>query len=172
MNALQIAQLFIGGFYVFAGVLITRMALTSRVLDHAIAAITAEKPKRADTLLTVWNLALAIVILAGGAALMFRIEVAVWLFLAAAVAQAAYLYLLAPNYFDRIDPPDAKGRRQTTNAFFIYSAATAFVGTCYAHGQLLAWSDIGWPALALEGAIVIAHLAYIAWGLSRPSKSI
>jgi hypothetical protein len=172
MHALEIVQLLIGGFYVFAGVLITRVALTSRVLDQAIAAISAEQPSRADTLLTAWHLASATLILAGGAALMLRLEAAVWLFLAAALAQAAYLFVIAPNYFDRSDPPDAKGRQQTTNAFFVYSAATAFVVWCYANTQLRPWSDVGWPILALAGAIVAAHIAYIAWGLSRPRKSL
>jgi hypothetical protein len=172
MPALEIIQLLIGGFYVFAGVLVTRVALASHVLDQAIAAISAEKPSRADTLLTAWHLASASIILAGGVALMFRLDVAVWLFLAAAAGQGAYLFVLAPKYFDRIDPPDSSGRRQTTNAFFIYSAATAFVVWCNAQGRLLPWSDFGWPALAFAGLIVAGHLAYIAWGLSRPGKAL
>jgi hypothetical protein len=172
MPALEIIQLLIGGFYVFAGIVVTPVALTSHVLDQAIASISAEKPSRADRLLTVLHLASASIILAGGVALMFRLDVAVWLFITAAVGQGAYLFVLAPKYFDRVDPPDARGRQQSTNAFFIYCAATAFVVWCSAQGRLLPCSDVGWPALAFAGFIVAGHLAYIAWGLLRPGKSM
>jgi hypothetical protein len=172
MHALEIVQLLIGGFYVFAGVIVTRVALTSHVLDQDIAAIAAEKPSRADTLLTGWHLASATVILAGGVALMFRLEAAVWLFITAALGQAVYLFVLAPTYFDRTDPPDARGRQQSTNAFAIYCAATAFVVWCYDQGRLLPWSEVGWPKLAMAGLIGAAQLAYVAWGLSRPRKSL
>ncbi len=148
----------------FAGAVITRMALSSRVVDHAIAAISGKKPSRADSLLSVWHLVCATIILAGGVALMFGLEIAVWLFLTASCAQALYLYVLAPSYFDRVDPPDARGRQQTTNAFFVYSAASAFVVGCYSQGHLLKWGDVGWPSLTLAGMIVAAHLASIAWG--------
>ena len=34
-------------------------------------------------------------------------------FAASALAQAAYIYVLAPRYFDAAEAPDARGRRQT-----------------------------------------------------------
>ena len=91
-------------------------------------------------------------------------------FLASALGQAAYLFVVA-RWFDTDDPPDQKGRRQSTNAFVVYSAATAFVLWAAAKGRLVSWQDVPWPVLAGAGSAVAAYAAYMIWLLARPLRS-
>jgi hypothetical protein len=172
MPGVEILLCLVGAFYAFAGFAATRAGLTSHFVDRAIAAIAAKKPSRAETMQTYWLLAAAAVIGAGGLALMFLIDVAVWLFLASATGQAIYLLYLAPRFFDAAEAPDAAGRRQTINAFVIYLASTAFVVWGYLNGKLLTVSQSSWPALALPAALVVAHIVYVLRTLSgAPTKS-
>ncbi|MBN8913822.1 MAG: hypothetical protein J0H65_17540 [Rhizobiales bacterium] len=167
VDGFKIALCAIGAFYVFAGYVATRAALTSHFIDRAIAAIAAKKPTRIESARSCWFLFSATLVLAGGVALLFLIDVAAWLFLACAAGQALYLFYLAPRVFDGEDAPDPTGRRQTTNAFVIYLAATAFVVWALPVGKLTPWRDTAWPVLALAAALVAAHVAYIAWTLAR-----
>ncbi len=129
-DTIELTDIFLramGAFYAFAGVVATRVGLTSHFLDQAIAAIAAKKPTRAENAQAAWLLAGAAMVLVAGVLLLAGLELAAWAFLATAAAQATYIYYVAPRYFDVADPPDARGRQQTTNAFVIFSAATAFV---------------------------------------------
>jgi cytochrome b subunit of formate dehydrogenase len=148
-----------------------RVALTSHLLDRALAAITLERLRPVERAQTLWLLCSAVLVLAGGIALMLLLELAVWLFLASAAGQALYLAWLAPRYFDAADPPDAKGCRQTANAFVIYTAATAFVVWASYTGRLAPWQELPWPLLALAAAAVAAHAGYVAWMYGRPLAS-
>ena len=163
MDATEIVLRLIGAFYVFAGYVATRAALTSLFIDRAIAAIACQKPSAAETAQSTWMLVAACVVLAGGAALMVLLDVALWLFLASAIGQAVYLFHVAPRYFDVESPPDPAGRRQSVNAFVIYLAATAFVAWAAAGGSLVAWQDASWPLLAAPAAVVAAHVGYVVW---------
>jgi hypothetical protein len=163
----QLALRLVGAFYAFAGFIAARSALTSHFLDRAIAAIAAQKPKGVETAQAVWLLTAAFVILAGGAALMLLLDIAVWLFLASAVGQIAYT---APRYFDVGDPPDPDGRRRSYNAFVIYLAATAFVVWAYLTGRLLDWRAVPWQLLALFAAVVAGYAARTTWQLTRPFR--
>lgn len=156
----------VGAFYVLAGYLATRAAVMSLFLDRAIAAIAAEKPSRKDVAQSYWLIAAAALVLAGGAALVVSLDIAAWLFIASAIGQAAYLFYVAPRFFDD-DDTDAAGRRQTTNAFILYLLATALVVWAFSSGRLQSWQDAGWPALAVAGGLVAAHLVYVAWSLSK-----
>jgi hypothetical protein len=167
IDGMKIALCAIGAFYAFAGYVATRAALTSHFMDVAIAAIAAKKPSRTETAQSYWLLSAATLVLAGGVALLFLIDVAAWLFLASAIGQAVYLYFLAPRFFDVEDAPDAVGRRRTTNAFLIYVAATAFVVWALSQGKLTPWQDVPLPVLALCGALIAAHVAYVFWTLRR-----
>jgi hypothetical protein len=160
----------VGAFYAFAGYVATRAALTSHFLDRAIAAIACKKPSSAEVRLTYWLLSAATLVLAGGVALAFLLDVAPWLFVASAAGQALYLFVLAPRYFDVEDPPDPRGRQQSTNAFVVYLAATAFVVWAAATDKLVTWQDLGW-LLAVPATAVAAHLAYIVWTLAG-SRSV
>ena len=167
MEIADIALRVIGAFYAFAGYVATRAGLTSYFVDRAIAAIALKKPTAAETAQTVWLLCAAMAILAGGVALMLLMELAAWLFAASTLAQVAYLFFIAPRYFDRDDPPDARGRQQSTNAFVVYAAATAFVLWAAFKGRLLSWQDVPWPLLAAAGAALAAHVGHVLWLVAK-----
>ncbi len=168
----DVALRLIGAFYVFAGFVASRATLTTYLLDRAIAAISAKRPTNVETARTVWLLVAAFVILAGGVALMLGLEWAAPLFAVSAAAQAAYIFVVAPRYFDVDDPPSPAGRRQTTNAFVVYLAATAFVAWAFATDRLTPWQNLQPPLLAAGAAAVIAHATYILrqlYVMIRPS---
>jgi hypothetical protein len=167
----QIALFVIGAFYVAGGFLATRAALTSRFIDRAIAAIAMEPVDRRETQRYAWLLTASVLILAGGAALLVMSQLAVPLFVVSAAGQAAYIYVAAPHYFDKADPPDERGRRATRNAFFVYMAATAFVVLSALGGSLFppeATSPVAWIAFA---GIVAAQVGYIGKTLAAPKPS-
>jgi hypothetical protein len=161
----------LGAFYAFAGYIAARAGLTSRLMDHAIATIGGTKPDPRETQQSLWLLFGSVIIFAGGAALFLLLDVAPWLFAASAIGQAAYLLVLAPRYFDLADPPDERGRRQSTNAFLIYTAVTFLVIWAAASGNLIAWQDAPWPLLAAFFAAVAVHAGYVARHFLRPLKS-
>lgn len=171
VDGIKIALCAIGAFYVFAGYVATRAALTSHFLDRAIAAIAAKKPTATETAQSYWFLFSATLVLAGGATLLFLVDVAACLFVASALGQALYLFYLAPRFFDGEDAPDPVGRRQTTNAFVIYTAATAFVVWALSVGKLTPWREAAWPVLALVAALIASHVAYIAWTMAKSPSS-
>ena len=107
----------IGAFYTFAGYVATRSAMMSRFLDQAIGAIAAQKPKPLETAQNAWLLATSALVLIGGVLLLAGIELAAWVFALSTLGQGAYIYYVAPRFFDADDPVDASGRRQTANAF-------------------------------------------------------
>jgi hypothetical protein len=164
----QIALFVIGAFYVAGGYLATRAALMSRLIDNAISAIAMEKPSKAATLKSAWLLTTAVLVLAGGAALLILSQLAVPLFVVSAASQAAYVYVLAPRLIDKNDPPDEAGRRRTRNALYLYLIATAFVLLSALGGSLFppaGNSSAAWLAFV---AIVGGHLAYVARSLWFP----
>ncbi|WP_072396677.1 hypothetical protein [Hyphomicrobium sp. CS1GBMeth3] len=176
VDGVQITLCVVGAFYAFAGYVATRAALTSHILDRAIAAIASTRPSNRETAQSMWLLAAATVVLAGGVALVFLLDIAAWLFLASAIGQALYLFYVAPRYFDTEDPPDPRGRRQSTNAFVLYVLATAFVLWALSTDRLTNWQDAGWLPLAGLAVVLAAHVGYVIRILvgtpaSRASKS-
>jgi hypothetical protein len=167
----DIALRLIGAFYAFAGYVATRAGLTSYFIDRAIAAIALKKQTAPETAQTAWLLSAAVQVLIGGVLLMLQMDLAAWAFAASSLAQVAYLFLVAPRYFDVDDPPDPQGRRQSTNAFVVYTAATAFVLWAALTGRLVPWRDVPWPLLALAGATVAAHVAHTIWLLAKAPAS-
>jgi hypothetical protein len=164
----------IGAFYAFAGVVATRSAMMSRFLDQAIAAISLQKTKPAETAQSAWLLVTAAVVLAGGVFLLAGMQLAAWTFVVSALGQAAYIYVLAPRYFDREDPPDAQGRQRTTNAFVIYTAATAFILWAAYRGRLVGVGEVSTPALVAVGGALLLYAGYLAralWWSPRRSRA-
>jgi hypothetical protein len=175
LDGVDIALRLMGAFYVFAGYVASRSALMSSFLDRAIAAIGGSKPAGIEQAQTYWFLVSALVVLAGGVALMALLEAAAWLFVLSALGQAAYLTIVAPRVFDAVDPPDETGRRQTRNAFVIYLAATAFVLWALTTGRLDRWQDANPGVLAVVAAAILMHAGYIVWTISRgpsPTSSL
>ena len=155
----------IGAFYAFAGVVATRSAMMSRFIDQALAAISLQKPKPAETARSVWMFAGAALVLAGGVFLLAGLKLAAWTFAASTLAQASYIYVVAPRYLDAEDPPDAQGRQQTTNAFVIYAAATAFIVWAAYRGRLAGVGDVSTPALVAVGGALLLYGGYVAKAL-------
>lgn len=167
MDSLNVAHaglIAVGAFYAFAGLVGIRAALHGRLLDIAIAGIALEKPPFVETARGLWLLLSGVVVLAGGLFLVLRLDWAAAAFVAAALGQAVYLLVLAPLYFDVAEPPDAKGRQQTINAFILYAAATLLVLWAYRTGKLMGPDAVGWP-LVWGGLAMIG--ASLAWGLFR-----
>ena len=159
----------VGAFYAFAGVVAARSGLMSRMLDKTIAAIGGERASAAETARALWMVCASIVILAGGVALMLRTGLAAWLFTISALAQGLYLGLIAPRYLDPADPPDAAGRKQTTNAFVIYLAATAFVLWAHATGRLVDWHMLPWPLVPVAVCAIGAFAGYALLTFFNPT---
>jgi hypothetical protein len=156
-----------GAFYVFAGYIATRAALTSRLLDVALAAISGKRPSAIETAQTCWHGAAAALVLAGGAMLALMRDGAQWAFLASLGGQAVYLFIVAPLVFDRDDPPDPKGRGQTTNAAMLYGLATAAVLWAAASGMLRPWEPISAAIFGLACATFLGWLAMSLFASSR-----
>lgn len=170
MDGTEIALRSIGAFYTFAGLVAARAALTSNLLDVALAAITLKKPDRIDTHRTIWLVGLSVLIFAGGVALLLLLEPAAWLFVANAIIQALYFAALGPYYFDAADPPDPAGRRRSINAFVIYCASTAFVVWAAYGGRLIPLSNASGFLLGAGIAAVALHVGYIVRHLWFPPK--
>ncbi len=165
----------IGAFYAFAGFVATRAGMTSHFLDRAIAAISLKKPSQVETARTTWLLSAAALVLAAGVTLLAGLQLAAWIFLASALGQALYIYFLAPRFFDREDPPDATGRRQTTNAFVIYSAATLFVVWAAWRGRLTPLGDATAIELAAVAAMLLlygADVVRLLWWTPKSSPAL
>lgn len=152
----------VGAFYVFAGTVATRAALTDRFADRVIAAIDGTAPNPVERQKSAWLILSSAVVFAGGVALAAGLDVARWLFVAAAAGQAVYLFALAPWYFDKADAPDPRGRRQTTNAFVVYVAATALVLWAAAMGRLVAIAAAPTWLLAVAALALVAFAGWIA----------
>ncbi|MFA5899506.1 MAG: hypothetical protein WC829_10380 [Hyphomicrobium sp.] len=148
----------IGAFYAFAGFVATRAAMTSHFLERAIAAITM---KRTESAQTAWLTSGAALVLAGGVLLLAGLQLAAWAFIASALGQAAYIFIIAPRVFDVEDPPDAQGRRQTTNAFVIYLAATAFIVWAAWRGRLTPLDQATATELGVVAGALLLYGAYI-----------
>lgn len=116
----------IGAFYIFGGLLALRAVRSGLFLDRAIAKISGEGIPLADRVQAAYGAIVAVLMLAGGGALLLLSRWAPLLFMVCVLVQAVYLVWAA-----RALPPEnaleAKGRQASVNAFVLYSAATAFV---------------------------------------------
>jgi hypothetical protein len=171
MDIVEIGLRLMGAFYVFAGIVATRAAVTSHFLDKAIAALGGKTPTRVERAITAWHVSAATLVLVGGVALAARLDVAPFLFVASAIGQAAYIAVVGPLWFDVEDPPDPKGRQQTTNAFFLYCAATALVIWASMTGNLSPTVEAGSVVLGIAAAVVVAHVFQTARYFATPISS-
>ena len=167
MDPTDIGLRILGAFYAFAGVVATRAAITSNMLDRALAAISLKKTPFHETAQTAWLVLASLIVLAGGAALMLKVDIAVWLFLVSAILQALYIFVVAPRFFDKDDPPDATGRQRTTNAFVIYIAATALVVWAFTTGKLLRLEQLPPPVILGTASTLLLYTGYVLWMLVK-----
>ncbi len=161
MDGFGIALRVIGAFYVVAGYFTARAALTSNLIDEAIAAISMKKTERVEKHRTIWLLSLSVLFFAGGVCLMLLLEPAAWLFAISALIQIFFFLFLGPYYFDVADPPPPEARQRSINAFVVFGAATLFTIWAAYTGRLTKLADASpllWGSAA--GAIAL-HLGYI-----------
>ncbi len=171
VDLVEITLRLVGAFYVWAGFIATRVALTSHWIDIAIAAISFEKPTLVARLQAAWMLFGSTLVLAGGLALLLLLDFSRWLFVASSIQQFAYLGYVAPNFFDQEDPPDPEGRRQTISAYVIYLIATLLVLWAYDAGRLVKWQEVHSVALGAAAAVLLANILYIFWILFKQTRS-
>lgn len=167
----DIALRIIGAFYAFAGFLATHAGITSHFLDRAIAAISMKKTPPHESAQTAWLIAGAAIVYASGVLLLAGLEAAVFAFALSALAQAAYISYIAPRYFDVEDPPDARGRRQTTNAFVVHAAATAFVIWAAWRGRLTPFADASQTELIAVACALLLYIGYLLRALLRTPRA-
>ncbi len=151
---MAVVAIFVGVFYAFAGLVVIRAMTLDRLMDQVLAAI--KKPGRSfspsfqSRLLQIG----AYLTLASGLSLMMLSPFATVFFLSNAAWQGGYLawaaYAVPPE-----DDADAKGRRQTVNAFVLFLAATAFVVWLAAQGFLRPWDAPLWRH-AIDAAMLLA----------------
>ena len=162
----------IGAFYAFGGYVATRAGLMSRFLDQAIAAIAMKKPTASERAQNAWLLATAALVLTGGVLLLAGLQLAAWVFALSTLGQIAYIYYLAPRFFDKDNEPDADGRRATSNALVLYAAATAFILWAAYRGRLVGVEQASTPALIAVAAALLLYAGYVAralWWTPRAS---
>lgn len=116
----------LGAFYLAGGVLVINGARTELFLDGALKKLTGEPTPVAERIRAAYGVAVGVLMVAGGAALLLRSWWASVVFGLGVVLQAVYL-VWATRALPPQNAEEAKGRRGGFNAFVIYSAATAFV---------------------------------------------
>ncbi len=163
MQTLDIILRIFGAFYVLAGIVLARTVLTSRLLDQALAAITLSRVDPKEQLKERYSLVLACLTFTSGLALLCLSSTAVWLFLAGAIAQAAFIYWIAPRYVDAPEDGASLGRQQSTNAFVIYSAIAALVAWSAHIGRLKAWAELSDITVSAAAATLVAFAGYLIW---------
>jgi hypothetical protein len=170
MDGFGIALRVIGAFYVIAGYFTARAALTSNLLDQAIAAISMKKTERVETHRTIWLLSLSVLFFGGGVCLMLLLEPAAWIFGLNALVQLLYFLFLGPYYFDAAEPPPAEARQRTINAFVVFAAATLFIIWAAYTGRLTKLEDATPLLWGSALAAVVIHLGYILRHTLMPPK--
>lgn len=159
MDMIDAIMLAVGAFYAFAGLLLARAAVMERLLDQALARLTMKPLPRRDALASGFAGLLALVVFAGGVALMLRLTLAVGVFLSGTLLQALHLVWLAPAILDRDGPPDPAGRTRTRNAAILYAVMAVCVAWRAASGRLVPWSEASdaarWGMLAALSVFVV-----------------
>ena len=139
----------LGAFYALAAGLGLRRIAMDLLLTQALSALAAADPREtAAERRRAWFLATQLLLVGvAGIALMALLDVALPLFAISAALYAVYLLVLAPRFFDPLDPldpPEEHGRAQRWRAFWVYLAATALIAcACSLTG---AWSRPSMPA--------------------------
>ncbi len=170
MDGIGIALRVIGAFYVIAGYFTARAALTSNLIDEAIAAISMKKTERVEQHRTIWLLTLSVLFFAGGVCLMLLLEPAAWLFAISALIQIFFFLVLGPYYFDVADPPPPEARQRSINAFVVFGAATLFTIWAAYTGRLTKIADASPLLWGSAAAAIVLHVGYILRHTLMPPK--
>lgn len=180
VGAMEILLRGIGAFYVFAGVVGALATLRGRLIDRMLAVIgehaeledaaraARAAEERATSARAAWLLSGSWGVLIAGTLLLLLVDWAPWTFLASALLQASYIYYIAPVHLDPKDPPDAVGRRSTTNAFVLFAAATVLTMWAASQGRLMPVADVP-PAVSSAAAIAcLGFVVYTVVAFGKP----
>jgi hypothetical protein len=159
--------MFVGAFYVFAGVVVMRSMAMERLMDQVLAALN-DPTDATDQMRVAVLSAGAVLTLASGTALAILSPLALPLFAANVAVQGAYL-LWATRALPPEDALAATGRARTRNAFVIYCVATAFVIWLSSQGHLRSWSA-GLSDLLIDAGIVVAAVLGVWAFIHMPRK--
>lgn len=160
-----------GAFYVFAGWFACRQFRTELLLDRALDAIAGEKPDPVDRARLIWLIVGGVVTFAAGASLMALSSLAIWLFAFGFLQQVVYIFIVAPRLFDIDEPPDPRGRRQTTNAAIIFGVVALGVAWAGARGALLPILAEGAPFSVVVLVVVMVFASRTLFGTARTPES-
>lgn len=163
MLVLDILLQLVGAFYMFAGIVLVRAVMLDRLITTATDAITATPANPSERHRTGYSLLLATMTFLSGLGLMSLCDIAVYLFVVNLLLQAAYLFWIAPRYLDTPETAQSTGRRQSTNAFVVFGAATALAIWAAGIGRLQPVMDASPTSLAMVAGLAAVFLGYIAW---------
>lgn len=149
MDIIDVLLRLMGAFYVFAGYVASRATLTAMLVDRSIASLAAAPPTDGQGRRAGWLLAVAHLVLIGGVALLLTLNLASSIFVSGLILQGIYFAVLAPRYFDAIDTPSARGRKQSHNALVLWA---------HAAGRLHNPSAISAPLAAVMAGVLLACL--------------
>lgn len=134
-EALGWAARAVGLFYLAGGLLTLRAGRMEHFLDTAIARVEGRPADRAERLRGLSMMIIGALTALGGLLLLLLLKSALYVFLANAAWQGAYLAWAA-----RALPPDsplaAEGRRRTVNAFIVWLVMTGLVLLLFERGVL------------------------------------
>lgn len=169
MLALDILLQLVGAFYMLAGIVLARAVMFDRMLTRMADAISpgAANSDTRDRARAAYSLVLAAMTFLSGLGLMSLCDVAVYLFIANMLLQAVFLFWVAPQYLDKADASQSKGRQQSTNALVVYSAATAFVTWAGSIGRLQPMAEASPLSLAMTASLAAVYFGYVAWMFVR-----
>ncbi len=151
--------LLLGIFYTFAGYMAARAVQKDALIDAALMAVSGRQRDRLDQERSLWLYAGAAVVGAGGLLLLAGSALAVPAFLLSCLLQGLHFLVLSPSRYDRLDPVDPAGRRQSLNAFVIYGLATLVVLWAALQGVLrLPGQGSAWPLLMVAAVWLVLVL--------------
>jgi hypothetical protein len=166
-TAAEIGLRLTGLLYLLAGLAGARRAAMSRILDQAIAALTLKKDPIAERLRLLWLAAVSVLIGAGGLALLLLLELAAAFFTIAALAQAFFVGIAAPRWFDKAEPPDPANRRKSWNSLLLFIALTGTILLAARAGLLRDWREVPAWLLAISVAAFVAIVGRLVWTMLR-----
>lgn len=161
-----------GVFYAVTAPLVLRAGAMSQVLNDALSALGAgtAAETRAERGRMRFLSANSVLIGSAGVFLAAGAAPAVPLFITATLIYAAYLFVVAPRWFDPYDPPEEPGRTQTHNALYVLAGATVLIVLGWAGGLLTPWAEL--PAAMQAGCVVLpAGLVGYALWVNRARRS-
>lgn len=156
----------LGAFYAFAGVVVLRQLASDRLIQMVHAALNGGvRPN--DAIRAAWLAAGGVFTLLCGLALAGLNAIAPALMLVNVAMQGGWL-LYAARAFPPQDEEDAKGRRQTINAFLLFLGFTVLVIWLVRTGRVVLFPDE--MAARIIGLAAIALASWQGWHVWRFSK--